>query len=132
MPDPNTQSGRVLRIIRYHSEVTDLVRPVTRHDDDAERLFARAAELETALGDRRNSFARIKSDLDAFEVDYRKRVGTLHEQLDALELAIAESELGELSKRMASGAGGSRGRAFSRRWGSSTCSPAPRASRWRS
>jgi hypothetical protein len=88
--------------------VTDLVRPVTRNDDDADRLCARAAELETALGDRRNGFARIKSDLDAFEVDYRKRVGTLHEQLDALELAIAEAELGELSKRMAGGAGGSR------------------------
>jgi hypothetical protein len=107
-PNPNTQSGRVLRIIRYHFEVTDLVRPVARNGDDAEQLRARAAALEAALGDRRNNFARIKSDLDAFEVDYRKRVGTLHEQLDALELAIAEAELGELSKRMASGSGGSR------------------------
>ena len=88
--------------------MTDLVRPGTRTDDDAQRLCSRAAELEAALGERRSHFARIKSDLDAFEVDYRKRVGTLHEQLDALELAIAEAELGELSKRMASGSGGSR------------------------
>jgi hypothetical protein len=94
-------------VIRYHFEVTDLVPPVTRNDDDADRLRSRAAELEAVLGERRDNFARIKSDLDAFEVDYRKRVGTLHEQLDVLELAIAEAELGELSKRMGAGPGGS-------------------------
>jgi hypothetical protein len=88
--------------------VTDLVRPVTRNDDDPDRLRAQAAALEAVLGDRRKHFARIKSSLDAFEVDYRKRVGTLHEQLDALEIAIAEAELGELSKRMADAPGGSR------------------------
>ena len=85
--------------------MTDLVR--TRKDDDTDALRARAAELEGVLGERREHFARVKSNLDAFEVDYRKRVGTLHEQLDALELAIAEAELGELSKRLAGNPGGS-------------------------
>jgi hypothetical protein len=54
--------------------------------------------LEALLGDRRAEFARVESDLRAFEVSYRHKVGTLHEQLDKLELAIAAAELGELSK----------------------------------
>jgi hypothetical protein len=67
------------------------------------------AELEAMFGKRRNHVARVKSDLDAFEIDYRKRVGTLHEQLDKLELAIAEAELGELSKQVGDGPNGSSG-----------------------
>jgi hypothetical protein len=92
-----------LRIIRYHFGVTTLVRPTKRNDDDPEELRSRVAELEAMFGKRRNHVARVKSDLDAFEIDYRKRVGTLHEQLDKLELAIAEAELGELSKQVGDG-----------------------------
>jgi hypothetical protein len=86
--------------------VTFLVRWHTRNDDDREDLRARAAELEARLGERIAEVARAKSDLDAFEIDYRKRVGILHEQLDKLELQITEAELGELSKRLEGGAGG--------------------------
>ena len=68
-------------------------------------------QLETVLGERHAELAQVKSDLDAFEIDYRKRVGTLHEKLDQLELAIAEAELGEISKRLANGAGDSSNRA---------------------
>jgi hypothetical protein len=50
---------------------------------------------------------RAKADLDAFGVDYRRRVGTLHEQLEKLELAIAEAELGEISKRLDEAGGAS-------------------------
>ena len=64
------------------------------------------AELEARLGERSAAIARAKSDLNVFEIDYRRRVGTLHEQLDTLELEIAEAELGELSKRVESGSGG--------------------------
>jgi hypothetical protein len=64
------------------------------------------AELDAMLGDRRAEFAGVKSQLDAFGIDYRKRVGLLHEQLDRLELEIAEAELGELSKHVKSGSGG--------------------------
>jgi len=78
-----------------------------RNDDDPEGLRSRVAELEALFGERRSHLARVKSDLDAFEIDYRKRVGTLHEQLDKLELAIAEAELGEISKRLASDPGAS-------------------------
>jgi hypothetical protein len=85
--------------------VTILVRSHTRHDD-RDGLRSQVAELEAALGERRNEVARAKSALDAFEIDYRKRVGTLHEQLDKLELAIAEAELGELSRRVEGGSGG--------------------------
>lgn len=76
-----------------------------RNDDDPERLRARVTELEALFGERREDFARVKSELHAFEIDYRKRVGTLHERLDALELAIAEIELGEISKRLAGNPG---------------------------
>jgi hypothetical protein len=75
--------------------------------DDRDALRVRVAELEATLGVRIAEVVRAKSDLDAFEIDYRKRVGILHEQLDKLELEIAEAELGELSKRVASRADGS-------------------------
>jgi hypothetical protein len=91
-----------LGIIRYHFDVTTLVRPLKRNDNDPEGLRSRVAELEAMFGKRRSHVARVKSELDAFEIDYRKRVGTLHERLDALELAIAEAELGEISKRLGS------------------------------
>jgi hypothetical protein len=87
--------------------VTILVRSPQRNDDDREALRVQVAELEAMLGVRIAELARVKADLDAFEIDYRKRVGILHEQLDKLELEIAEAELGELSKRVASRADGS-------------------------
>jgi hypothetical protein len=87
--------------------VTILVRSQRPKDDDPAGLRARVAELERTLGERVAEAARVKAGLDAFEIDYRKRVGVLHEQLDALETAIAEAELGELSKRMGSGRTGS-------------------------
>ena len=71
-----------------------------RNDDDPEDLRSRVAELEATFGERRRHVARVKSDLGAFDIDYRKRVGTLHEQLDKLEAAIAEAELGEISRRL--------------------------------
>lgn len=79
-----------------------LVRSHQRNDDDPDELRARVVELEAVLGERITEAARVKSDLDAFEIDYRRRVGILHEKLDQLELEIAEAELGELSKRLAS------------------------------
>jgi hypothetical protein len=78
--------------------VSTLVRPVRRNDDETEGLRARIAELDAALGDRLAELASFKAELGAFEVSYRHKVGTLHEQLDKLELAIAEAELGELAK----------------------------------
>jgi hypothetical protein len=86
--------------------VTTLVRSQQRNDDDREALRARAAELEARLGERIAEVARVQSALDAFEINYRKRVGILHEQLDKLEREIDETELGELSKRLEGGAGG--------------------------
>ena len=68
--------------------------------DDADGLRARAAELEALFETRTAEYDRVKAELGAFEIDYRKRVGVLHEQLEKLELAIAEAELGEISKRL--------------------------------
>jgi hypothetical protein len=75
-----------------------------KRDDDIEGLRSRLAEREATLGERGAEAARVKSDLDAFRIRYRQAVGLLHEQLDKLELEIAEAELDELSKRVRSGA----------------------------
>ena len=73
-------------------------------------------EREAVLDARAADADRIERELDMFAAPYQKQVGTLHEQLDQLELDIAEAELGELSKQVADGraaAGASRRR---RRW----------------
>ncbi len=79
--------------------MTTLVRP-EGHGHSLEGLRARAGELETLLAERSAEVTRTRSDLDAFRIRYRQHVGLLHEQLDELELALAEAELGELSKRI--------------------------------
>jgi len=61
--------------------------------------------LESALDERAAEIARAKSDLEAFRIRYRQDVGLLHEELDELERAIAEAELGELSRRVEEGDG---------------------------
>ena len=60
-------------------------------------------ELEAVLDARAADADRIERELDMFAAQYQKQVGTLHEQLDQLELDIAEAELGELSKQVADG-----------------------------
>lgn len=62
-------------------------------------------ELETTLDERVATLTRAKSELGAFSIDYRQRVGRLHEELDELEAAIAEAELGQISKRLANETG---------------------------
>ena len=70
-----------------------------------ESLGARLAELQAHLGDRAAEFARVQADLEAFRLRYRREVGQLHEELDALEQEIAELELGELSRLVEDGGG---------------------------
>jgi hypothetical protein len=93
---PGVQDWRV----RYHLRVTTLVRP-EQAGDDLDRLRARVTELEAVLDERATDADRIGRELDMFAASYRQQVGTLHEQLDQLELDIAEAELGELSKKIA-------------------------------
>lgn len=52
------------------------------------------------LGGRRVEVDRAKGDIATFKVRYRREVGELHEQLEELELQIAELELGEIEKRL--------------------------------
>lgn len=84
--------------------VTSLVRPQARDDDDPDSLRVRVAELDAALIERSAELVRVKAELHAFRTEYRQRVGSLHEQLERLELEIAEAELGELSKLVEAGA----------------------------
>jgi ABC-type phosphate transport system auxiliary subunit len=83
--------------------VTTLVRP-DRPEDDLEDLRARVVAREAELDERAAEADRIGRELDMFAATYKQQVGTLHEQLDRLELDIAEAELGELSKAVADGA----------------------------
>jgi hypothetical protein len=80
--------------------VTTLVRSGHPQDSDLDALRARAADLEAGLRDRTAEIDRAKADLAAFKIRYRQEVGRLHEQLDELELALAEAELGEINKRL--------------------------------
>lgn len=80
--------------------MTTLVRADRRYDDSLDGLSARVAELETLHCERSAEVNRVKTGLEAFRLRYRQEVGQLHEHLDALELAIAEAELGELWKKL--------------------------------
>src|SRR5690349_2682824 len=82
--------------------MTTLVRP-DQPEDDLDRLRARIADREAVLDAQADEADRIERELDMFAARYQKQVGTLHEQLDRLELDIAEAELGELSKQVAEG-----------------------------
>jgi hypothetical protein len=85
--------------------MTILVRP-EQPADDLDELRARVAGLEALLDERMADADRINRDLDMFAAHYRQQVGTLHQQLDELELDIAEAELGELSKNVAEASAG--------------------------
>ncbi|MGE3841457.1 MAG: hypothetical protein AB7I50_07705 [Vicinamibacterales bacterium] len=80
--------------------MTIIVRPGQRSEDDLDDLRARAAELEARLDERAAEIARVQLQVSAFTIHYRQEVGLLHEELDELEAAIAEVELGELSKQI--------------------------------
>ena len=65
-----------------------------------DRLQARLTELERVLGERSAQIAQVESALAAFRMRYKQEVGLLHEELDGLEAAIEEAELGEIARRL--------------------------------
>ena len=73
--------------------MTTLIR-AGRPRDDLDTLRGRVSELEAVLAERDTEATRLKADLDAFRIRYRQEVGLLHEQLDELEKAIDNAELG--------------------------------------
>jgi hypothetical protein len=85
--------------------VSSLAKPEEPRDG-IEALRARMGGLESALGDRRAGLTQAQSELATFRVRYRQDVGLLHEELDELERAIAEAELGEIAKRLEEERGG--------------------------
>ena len=58
------------------------------------------SELEAVLEARSAELAQVDVALAAFRIRYRQQVGLLHEELDELECAIAEAELGEIARRL--------------------------------
>lgn len=79
--------------------MTALVRSADS-SDDLDALAARAKELDAQLRDRILTLDEARTSLETFRLRYKQEVGRLHEELDRLELAIAEAELGELSKKL--------------------------------
>jgi hypothetical protein len=79
--------------------VSDLIRS---SDPSAglDALATRARELDAQLRDRITEVEDARTALEAFRLHYKQQVGQLHEELDRLELAIAEAELGELAKKL--------------------------------
>jgi hypothetical protein len=86
-------------IVRYHSVVTTLER-AERGEENLDGLRSRVGQLEALLDEREREVDGVRSGLETFRLRYRQEVGLLHDQLDALDLAIAEAELGELSKKL--------------------------------
>lgn len=80
--------------------VTTLVPSNHHRDQDLERLRDRVKDLEGTLAERNKDVTRTRSALDAFRIRYRLEVGLLHEELDRLELDLAEAELGILKARL--------------------------------
>ncbi len=80
--------------------MTSLVPSGGPGEPDLDALGARARELEALLDERRAEITRLDRGLTAFKIRYRHDVGRLHEQLDELELAIAEAELGEINRKL--------------------------------
>lgn len=58
----------------------------------------RADELQEQLRRRARDVARAQAALAAFTIAYRQQVGLLHDELDDLERAVAEAELGEVER----------------------------------
>jgi len=81
--------------------VNTLVPPDRHRDQELDGLRARVGELEAALDERSKDAIRTKSALDGFRIRYRSEVGLLHEELDRLELDLAQAELGILKERLA-------------------------------
>lgn len=63
-------------------------------------LRSQLAELEATLTERVTGIDRTKAELATFKARYRRDVGELHQQLDELEMAITEVELGEIAKQV--------------------------------
>ena len=88
------------RPTRYHVSVSTLVRSEPPPDCALEQLRVRVEALEGTLATRRADAAEARAALEMFRISYRQQVGLLHEELDELEMQIAEAELGELSRRL--------------------------------
>jgi hypothetical protein len=79
--------------------VTSLVQS-GRPRDDIDSLRERAGQLEAVLDERNAEVERTRGELNSFRIRYRQDVGLLHDQLDELELQLAEAELGILKERL--------------------------------
>ena len=80
--------------------MSTLVPTGPRDGRDIDALRARVTALERDLAERDADVTRTRAALDAFRIRYRQEVGLLHDQLDRLEVELAEAELGILKERL--------------------------------
>jgi hypothetical protein len=84
--------------------MTGLLRRDRREGDELNELRARITEMDALRASRDREIDRLRADLTAFKLHYRHHVGTLYDQLDELEDAIADAELGELAAQVSNAA----------------------------
>ncbi|MGE3275100.1 MAG: hypothetical protein AB7O67_08300 [Vicinamibacterales bacterium] len=80
--------------------MTALVPPRVPRNQALETLRAQVTEREAVLLARSAEVERTESAIESFTVRYRQDVGLLHEELERLEAAIVELELGEINRRL--------------------------------
>jgi hypothetical protein len=80
--------------------VSALVPSDRHHGHDLDALRAELTDLERRLSDRNAEVLRTKAEFDTFRIRYRQEVGLLHDELDRIELDLAEAELGILKERL--------------------------------
>lgn len=80
--------------------MTGLVRAERSGEEDLQALRDQIGAGEATLHERRAELARLDTELAAFNIRYRHEVGRLHDELDALEAALAEAELGEIERHL--------------------------------
>jgi hypothetical protein len=80
--------------------VSSLVPSDRHHGHDLDSLRHALTELEQRLNDRNAEVLRTRAEYDGFRIRYRQEVGLLHDELDRLELDLAEAELGILRERL--------------------------------
>ena len=80
--------------------MTTLVPSGPHRDNEIHDLHAQVTGLERLLTERRDEATQARAEMDTFRIIYRQKVGLLHEELDRLELELAEAELGILKERL--------------------------------
>ena len=69
----------------------EIIHKLTPEQEELERKKAELAELETELVEKELSLATFQAELNSFENEYMRVIGTRYTELDRIEAEINES-----------------------------------------